>query len=227
MGLFKRLHRITVGRVEAFLTSVEDPEVVFPQLVREMNEQLGEATSAEASATAAVKKAQRDLGQFTERADRMGRGAALAVKRGDEATARDAVKAQLDAESGQARAQVSLDQAKATADRAAAARQRIQQQLAELKAKKGEILTRARVAKTQKRIAKTVSGSVGSSDSILDAVARLESQVEETEAELEIQARLAGETTVSASLEKRLADLDRDAEIEKRLDALRKQAAGA
>ena len=30
MGLFQRLHRITIGRIEAFLDRVEDPELVLP-----------------------------------------------------------------------------------------------------------------------------------------------------------------------------------------------------
>ena len=91
--------------------------------------------------------------------------------------------------------------------------------------KKDDLLTRARVAKTQQKIQRTVGGSVGSSDSSLDAVARLESGIEEAEAELEIQADLTGESYAAPSLERRLAELDRQSEIEKRLDAIRQQVA--
>jgi len=48
MSIMARLKRVTVGRMEAFLTSVENPETVFPQLVREMEEQVRLATDAEA-----------------------------------------------------------------------------------------------------------------------------------------------------------------------------------
>ena len=225
MSIFKRLHRITLGRIEAFLDRAEDPEKLFPVLVQEMEEQLKAATEAEAKAMASLKAAQRDLQHQTDRVERFGRGASLALKKDDEDTARMSVEAQIEAEKMLAVCQQNVDIATDALDHATAARKKIQKQLDELRAKKDEILTRARVAKTQQKIQRTVSGSIGSSGSILDAVARLESSVEEAEAEIEIQANLTGDSTASPSLEKRLSELDHDAEVEKRLAALRQQAA--
>ena len=98
----------------------------------------------------------------------------------------------------------------------------IEEQLEELRTKKNEILTRARIAKTQQKIEKTVSGRASSTASILDAVMRLEGKVEETEAELEIR-RGMDKDGVSPSLERRLDELERDGEIEKRLAELKKR----
>jgi phage shock protein A len=224
MGLFKRLHRITIGRIEAFLSRVEDPETLFPVLVKEMEDQLTAATEAEAKAMATLKGCEREVSKHEETVQRYENGALNAVKQGDEETARQAVKAQISAEKSSGLSSHNLETAKVALERARAARVRIQQQLEELQMKKGEILTRARVAKTQKKIQATVSGSVGSGDSILDAVARLEAQVEETEAELEIQQALIGEGTASQSLESKLEELDNEAEIQKRLDELKKRA---
>lgn len=230
MGLFKRLHRITVGRIEAFLRSVEDPEVLFPQLLKEMEDQLRQAAAAEAQASAAVKSAQREIDQLIARNDRMGRGALAAVKGGDEKTARDALTAQIDLERSTGLARENLARVQSAHDRASAARQLMQDQLGELRSRKNEILTRARVAKAQQKIQKSVAGAIGSSDSILDAVARLETSIEESEAQLEIQARLNGEVAINPSLDKRLEDMDRNVEIERRLAVIRQQigqAAGA
>ena len=55
MGLISRIRRITVSRIENFLNTVEDPEVLFPQLVREMEDQVRAAISAETKALAAQK----------------------------------------------------------------------------------------------------------------------------------------------------------------------------
>jgi phage shock protein A len=225
MSIFKRLHRITLGRIEAFLDRAEDPEKMFPVLVQEMEEQLQAATEAEAKALASLKSARRDLKRQQEKVDRFGRGASLALKKEDEETARMSVEAQIEAEKMLAIGQQNVDVATDAMDHATAARKKIQTQLDELRAKKDEILTRARVARTQQKIQRTVSGSIGSSGSILDAVARLEANVEEAEAELEIQASLTGETSVSPTLEKRLAQLDHEDEIEKRLEAIRRQVA--
>jgi phage shock protein A len=223
MGIFRRLHRITLGRIETFLTKAEDPETVFPVLLQEMQGQLRAATESEAKALTALKLAQRDLKNIQDRVDKFGKGALLAIEKGDEETARISIEAQVETEKNLSFAQQSVDCATDSIDHATASRKRIQQQLLELNAKKDEILTRARVSKVQHKIQRTVSGSAGSTDSILDAVARLEANVEEVEADLEIQANLTGEGPANPSLERRLDELAHDSEVEKRLEMLRKQ----
>jgi phage shock protein A len=204
---------------------VEDPELVFPVLVKEMEEQLEAATEAEAKAVATLKRCERDVVKQGETIDKYKNGALLALKKGEETTARESVACQIEAEKTAEMTQRNFEIAQSSCDKATASRKRIQEQLEELKAKKNEILTRARVAKVQKKIQRTVSGSAGSTDSILDAVAKLEAQIEETEAEIEIQAELTGEGTGSPSLEKRLDELGHEAEIENRLAEMRKQLA--
>jgi len=160
-----------------FLSRVEDPELLFPVLVKEMQEQLSAATEAEAKATATLKHCQRDSRKHSERIEKYKNGALQALKKEDETTARQAIESQIEAEKTADFTQRGLDTAQASCERATVARKRIQEQLEELQAKKSEILTRARVAKVQKKIQRTVSGTVGSTDSILDAVAKLEAQV--------------------------------------------------
>ncbi len=225
MGVFKRLHRITIGRIESFLTRVEDPELVFPVLVKEMEEQLVSATEAEAKAVATLKRCERDSKKHDDRIEKYKTGALLALKKGEESTARESVVCQIEAEKTAELTQRNFEAAESSCERATASRKRIQEQLEELKAKKSEILTRARVAKVQKNIQRTVSGTAGSTDSILDAVAKLEAQIEESEAELEIQAELTGEGAASPSLERRLDELGHEAEVENRLAEMRKQLA--
>ncbi|MBL7188790.1 MAG: PspA/IM30 family protein [Phycisphaerae bacterium] len=224
MGLFTRLHRVTVGKIEAFLSRFEDPELVFPVLVKEMEEQLNAAAQAEAKATATVKHSERDVQKHKKTIDKYGDGAYLAIREGDEETARQSIDAQIQAEHTADFSQKNLEIAQRSLERATLSRKRIQEQLTELRTKKDEILTRARVAKVQKKIQSTVSGTVGSGDSILDAVARLEAQLEEAEAGLEIQASFTGEGTASASLEKRLQELSNEAEIDRRLAELKQKA---
>jgi phage shock protein A len=225
MGIFKRLHRITLGRIETYLDKAENPETLFPVLIEEMQQQLKSATSAEAKASVALKQATRDLEKHLEKVDRFGNGAVLAMKKGDEETARMSVEAQIEVEKTLDIAQKNVDCATDSLDHATASRKKIQTQLNELAAKKDEILTRARVAKAQQKIQRTVSGSVGSTDSILDAVARLESNVEEAEAQLEVQANLAGDYSASPTLERKLDELSNESEIENRLKKIREEIA--
>ena len=222
MGLITRIRRLTVARIENFLNTVEDPEVIFPQLVREMEDQVRAAVSAETKALVALKAAERDSGNIRKKLDRMIRGAEIAVEKGDNETARDAVKAQIALESDLKAQDEAVTRAGRAYEDAKAARLQIEEQLEELRTKKNEILTRARIAKTQQKIEKTVSGHASSTASILDAVMRLEGKVEEAEAELEIR-RGMDKDGVSPSLERRLDELERDGEIEKRLAELKKR----
>jgi len=225
MGVFTRLHRVTVGKIESFLSRIEDPEVVFPVLVKEMEEQLGAAAEAEAKAAATLKHCQRDVAKQQAQIDRYGNGALAAVQKDNEELARQAIEAQVQAEKAMEFLQRNLEVAGGALEKAGLSRKKIQQQLEELRSKKDEILNRARIAKVHKKIQSTVQGTVGSGDSILDAVARLETKIEEAEAELEIQASFTGET-MSFSLEKRLEELSSESEIDKRLSELKQKAKG-
>jgi phage shock protein A len=225
MGLISRIRRITLSRIENFLNTVEDPEVLFPQLVREMEDQVRAAVSAETKALAACKAAARDADQIRQKLDRMTRGAEIAVEKGDNETARDAVKAQIALESELKLQEETVTRAERAYEDAKSARMQIEEQLDELRTKKNEILTRARIASTQQKIEKTVRGSASSTHSILDAVVRMESKVEEAEAELEIR-RGMDKGGSTPSLERRLDELEQNDEIEKRLAELKKKISG-
>ena len=222
MGLIQRIRRLTVAHIEEFLNTVEDPEVIFPQLVREMEDQVRAAVSAETKALAASKAAEREAANTRQKLDRMVRGAEVAVEKGDDKTARDAVKAQIALESNLSVQDDAVARAGRAFEDAKSARMQIEEQLNELRTKKNEIITRARVAKTQQKIEKTVSGRATSTASILDTVERMEGKVEETEAELEIR-RGMDKGGATPSLERRLDELERDSEIEKRLAELKKR----
>jgi phage shock protein A len=223
MSLVRRIRRITTARVEAFLSGIEDPELLFPQLLKEMEEQVRAATEAEAKAMATVKLARRELDDARQRVERLGTGALHAMKQSDEATAREAVEAQIEAEKLVERRDQAVERAEAVHAQARDVRERTASQLDDLRARKDEILNRARLAKTQKSIEKTVQGKVVSTGSILDAVEKLERRVEADEAELEVRREMAGEGTAGASLETRLVKLETKAEVETRLAALKQR----
>jgi phage shock protein A len=222
MGLINRIRRLTLARIEGFLNTVEDPEIIFPQLVREMEDQVRAAISAETKSLAAWKAAEREAVNIRQKLERMTRGAEIAVDKGDNETARDAIKAQISFESDLKTQDDAAARAGRAYEDARTARIQIEEQLDKLRDKKNEMLTRARIAKAQQKIERTVSGRVDSTVSILDAVARVEGKLEEAEAELEIR-RGMQKDGAGPSTERRLDELERDGEIEKRLDELRKR----
>lgn len=223
MGLMQRIKRLTTARIETFLSSVEDPEILFPQLIRELEQQVQASAEAESKAKASTKHAERDVDQLVEKIEYYHVGAKRALDAGDEDTAREAISAQLNAEEGLDRKQAVLDRAQQVYEDARAARERMQHQLVDVKAKKDEILTRARVAKTQMSIEKTVRGPVSSSSSILDAIDRMETKVEEAEAAVEIQRASSGHAPTS--LDEKLDAMGVTSEVDVRLAALKEKIA--
>lgn len=221
MNLIKRMMRISNARIEAFLSSVEDPETMFPQLVKEMEEQAEKAAESEAQALTALKLAERARDTAKANVGKMLSGAELAMKSGDEGTAREAIEAQLDLEKALKHKSEACERAAESYNNARDMRSRIQEKLDETRAKQSEILTRARVAKSQKKIQQMVDSPISSSDSIIDAIERLEGKVEQAEAELEVERELAGESRESKDLEQRLEQLETDQEVEARLAALK------
>jgi phage shock protein A len=226
MSIMARLKRVTVGRMEAFLASVEDPETVFPQLVREMEEQVRLATDCEAKAMAAVKAAERTRDQASAKLDKMTEGARAALLQGDETTAREAIAVQIQLEDDVARCAAAVATANQSYSDAHSARVQTQKQLDEVRAKKNEILTRARVVQSQEKIQRTVQGPAASTGSILDAVSRMEAQLDEKEAALSVRKELGqsgGGGTVT--LEQRIENLHKQSEVERRLEAMKTKAA--
>ncbi|MCC5842754.1 MAG: PspA/IM30 family protein [Verrucomicrobia bacterium] len=218
------MKRVTTGKLEVFLSNTENPEVVFPQLVREMEDQIRAATGAEAKAMANAKSAAKALESAREKLEKMTRGAESALEHGEESTAREALEVQMKLESDLLRLEAGKDVADASLAAAKAAREETQNQLREIRAKKDELLTRARVVASQEKIQRTVSGPVTSSGSILDAVAAIESRVEEKESALEVRKDLAGVGGGggrTASLERRIDELNSKAELDRRMAALK------
>jgi phage shock protein A len=225
MGLINRIRRLTVARIENFLNTIEDPEILFPQLVREMEDQVRAAISADDKAMAASKAAERNADAVRKKLDRMVRGAEIAVDKGDIETAREAVKAQIALESELKIENDAVSRALRAYDDAKAVRIQIEEQLDELRAKKNEILTRARIAASQRKIEKTVRGPANSTAGILDAVVRLEGKIDAAEAELGI-GRGAGRGSAATSIDGRLGELEHESEVEKRLAEMKRRISG-
>lgn len=230
MSMFGRMKRVTTGKLEVFLSRAEKPEILFPQLLREMEDQVRAATEAEAKALAGLKSAETALRQTREKLEKMRDGAESALRLGDEATAREALEAQLKLEAEVLRREAARDVAAEAHASARSAREETRAQLEEVRAKKDELLTRARVVATREKIERTVSGPVKSSGSILDAVASIEADIAEKESALEVSKDLAaggtGTTTGTASLERRIDSLNEKAELDRRFADLKAKVSG-
>lgn len=223
MGRINRLKTITKSRIEAFLTSLESPEIVLPQLIREMEQKVQETARAEAKALSAVKGNRRRLDAGLGKGVRFKEGAVLAVKAGELDTARQAIAAQIQAEKEVDKHRADLVISESAYNSARQVRNQFRQNLEELKLKKYDILKRSNQVRTEQSFNKQLDNFAGgASKSILDMVARMESRVDEAEAEVEIQDEITRTLGVSFPYE-RVKVLESDAEVDRRLNEIKEK----
>ena len=217
-GLIGRLRRITVSRIHAFLETVEDPETIFPQLVREMQEKIADARKAESKAAAALKTGQKRLDESMGRSMRLVKGAELALRQGEESLAREALAEQIRTDRLAEDQRRALRQSEAALDEAHELRAHLETQLVELKRRRKEILARARAAKKAAATYRHTDRIRASGSAILDEVSRMQQLEESKELASATPGTLSG--APNRTLEERLRSLERDAEVERRLNSI-------
>jgi phage shock protein A len=224
VGFLKRVRRLTMAKINAFLDGAENPEQVFPQLVQEMREECKKAVEAEATAVAALKRRQQEHDETQAEVEKWATRAELAVGEGDDDLARTAIESQISAEKRLDANKEALANAQDAADRAREAREDLHDKLDTLERKRDEILARARAAEKQEEVQKVLAGLESDRGaSILDAVARMEEKVAEAEARAgaygDVATRMAGGDT-----EAKFRELERKQSVDERLADLKKKA---
>ena len=222
MGKISRLKSITMFKIEAFLAALESPEDVLPQLVKELSEKVNEAANAESKALSAVRAEQRRLDAFIGKIERFRKGAQLALKVKDTDTARQAIAAQLDAEKQADLYRDKLDVCELAYKSASSVRKKLQEQLKELKFNQKNLLIRVEQLKNSKKNLKTNSSFNYGTKDILETVAKLESDVDEQEAMIEIQDEIS-QTLGSTFEHERARELEKDVEVDRRLEKLKNE----
>ena len=91
MGIFTRVRDIISANLNAMLDKAEDPEKLIRLMVKEMEDTLVEIKASCAGAMAAKKKIERDCQTVETRASQWGEKAQLAVDKGREDLAREAL----------------------------------------------------------------------------------------------------------------------------------------
>jgi phage shock protein A len=218
-GFLKRVRRLTLARINAFLDALENPEQVFPQLVRELRQECRRAVEAEATAVAALRRRQQEHDEAKAEAETWTRRAEVAVKGADDALARAAIEKQMAAEKRLPEFQEAVQAARVAADRAREAREQLHSRVATLERRRDEILARARAAAKNEDLQRVFAHlESGWGTSLLDAVARMEDQVAIAEARAGAYAELAG-----GDAEARFRELERRRAIEDRLAELKQK----
>lgn len=212
MGLLSRLKDISTPKLVAFLEESEQPEQLIPQLQTELMKQQKALRNAEVKSLTAVRAAQRRLEETMGRALRLERGAELALKKGDEATAREALREQVRVENTLQELRRQVEQAQKILDDVRESSVVIKKQMTVVTEKKEQLKNRVRPP---------AKSYIDSTEPLLNQVAKMEEQIQAEEAGNEARHEVNRDLR-KKSLDERLLDLEKNEELDRRLAHLKK-----
>ena len=220
MGLFDRVSRVVRSNLNAAVSAAEDPEKILEQAIIDMQEDLIQLRQAVASAIASQKRMQQQQNQAQSEANNWQQRAQLALQKGDENLAREALnRRKVQAETaGALKAQ--LDQQSTTVDTLKRNLIALEGKISEAKTKKDMLKARASAAKANEQLQSTMSSlNTGSS---MAAFERMEEKVIQMEARSQAAAELGG-----ADLESQFAALESGSDVDDELAAMKAQLLGS
>ena len=201
-NLFNRLGRVIGSYANSLVESAEDPEKILDQAVLEMQEDLVKMRQASAQVIASQKQLENKYKQAQATADDWYRRAELALSKGDEELAKEALTRRKSYQENADTMAANLEQQKEAVEKLIANTRFLEAKMAEAKSKKDTLKARAASAKTNKAVQDLVSGVNNSS--ALSAFEKMEEKVMGMEAEAEGMAML----TAGADLEDKFKALE-------------------
>jgi phage shock protein A len=215
MGIFTRVRDIISSNINAMLDKAEDPEKLVKLIIREMEDTLVEVKASCAGAMATKKKIQRESDEVRKREKDWGAKAQLAVDKGREDLAREALVEKKRHRERADATEKEFAQCEALVEQYQSDIMQLEDKLA-LAREKQRVMVQRHVHAVHKKQAQE---SIRRSDTA-DTIARFES-FEQRIDRMEAEADLVNFGVKTNSLEEEFLKLADDEEIEKELDALK------
>ena len=220
MGFFDRLGRLVRANANAALSAAEDPVKILDQSVADMQADLVKLRQAVATAIASQKRIQNQADQAEAQAKTWYERAELALKKGEEDLAREALGRRKTCQDTATALQGQLQSQCGQVDQLKKSLVQLESKIAEAKTKKDMLKARAQAAKAQEQLQSAV-GSLGT-NSAMAAFEKMEEKVQALEARSQAAAELAG-----ADLESQFAALEGAPEVDSELEALKGKLSGS
>jgi len=219
MGLFDRLSRVVRANLNDLVSKAEDPEKVLEQAVIDMQEDLVQLRQAVARSIAEQKRTEQRYNQDSSEARKWEERAKLALGKGDEALAREALTRKKSLSDTAAAYKTQLDQQSTIVESLRRNLIALESKISEAKTKKNMLQARAKSAKANAELQQTLSG-IGTSSS-MGAFERMENKVLDMEATSQAAGELAG-----FGVEQQFAQLESSSGVEDELAALKASMSG-
>jgi phage shock protein A len=219
MGFFDRLGRLIRANANAAVGSLEDPAKILDQSVADMQSDLVKLRQAVATAIASQKRIQNQAEQAETQSRTWYERAELALKKGEEDLAREALARRKTCQDTATALNTQLQSQAGQVESLKKSLVQLESKIAEAKTKKDMLKARAQAAQAQEQLQSAV-GSLGT-NSAMAAFERMEEKVLEQEARSQAAAELAG-----ADLESQFAALQGGSDVDDELAALRNRLEG-
>ncbi|MEM9138143.1 MAG: PspA/IM30 family protein [Cyanobacteria bacterium P01_F01_bin.42] len=223
MGLLNRVGRLIRASLNSLLSQAEDPEKVLEQTVMEMQEDLIALRQAVAQAIATQKRTERQQAAAQAQAKSWYNRAQLALGKGDDDLARDALTRRQTYVDTAKTLGMQLTQQQTTISQLKQNLRTLESKIAEAKAKKDLYIARARSAQASQQI-NEMMGRVGTNTAV-NAFERMEERVNQLEAQSTALGELNAELNAD-SLEQRFLSLEGGGAVEAELAAMKQQLEG-
>lgn len=216
MGLFDRLWRVIRANINSLVGAAEDPEKILEQAVMDMQEDLVQLRQAVAGAIAAQKRTERQCSQAESTAAEWYQRAQLALQKGEENLAREALTRKKSYQETATAMKASLGQQNAVVTQLKENMRALESKISEAKSKKDMYIARARSAQASERL-QEMMGNLNTG-SALSAFERMEEKVMQLESRSEAIAELG-----TNDLEKKFLSLEGAEDVDTELAAMKAQ----
>ena len=219
MGLFDRLSRVVRANLNDLVSQAEDPEKVLEQAVIDMQEDLVQLRQAVARTIAEQKRTEQRYNSDTTEAGKWEQRAKLALTKGDENLAKEALTRKKTFSYTAATLKAQLEQQTVQVESLRRNLVALEGKISEAKTKKNMLQARSKAAKANEELQKTLGG-IGTS-SAMGAFERMENKVLEQEARSQAVGELGG-----YGIEQQFAELESSTNVDDELAMLKAQMSG-
>ncbi|MCC5609992.1 PspA/IM30 family protein [Nostoc sp. CHAB 5834] len=216
MGLFDRIKRVVSSNLNDLVNKAEDPEKMLEQAILEMQEDLVQLRQGVAQTIASQKRSEKQYNDAQNEINKWQRNAQLALQKGDENLARQALERKKTYTDTSAALKASLDTQSTQVETLKRNLIQLESKISEAKTKKEMLKARITTAKAQEQLQGMVRGM--NTSSAMSAFERMEEKVLMQESRAQALGELAG-----ADLETQFAQLEGGSDVDDELAALKAQ----
>jgi phage shock protein A len=223
MGIFNRFVNVLRANTNAALDKAEDPELMLTQMVSDLETQKREAKQRMTEALALQKRFERQTEQEEAEAQKWEDKAVLAVQKGKDDLAKDALVRKKDHARRAKEFRQQLASHASNSDLLRDGYQQLEDKIEEIKRKKSLLVAKQKQAEAQEQIYQTIEG-LGENVGAMEAIDRAEEKIEQMSARAEAYQELSLEDG-RESLDKKFKELEHESpDMDDELLALKQRA---